>query len=168
MKQIRFFVLSMLTVVLFSCSSPSSDGSKDAKNDNGQNNPTKEEAAVDVAGTPIHLNDADFLKKVYDYKSNPKLAYVGTKPCIVDFYADWCGPCKIIAPYLVELAAKYKDEIFIYKVNTDNNRDLSQFFNIESIPSVMFCPMSGQPTMMIGANPKDEYEKLINKILLNK
>lgn len=92
----------------------------------------------------VHLTKEEFLKKVVDYENNPtEWKYLGDKPAIVDFYADWCGPCKMIAPILEELAAEYKDRIVIYKVNTEQEQELAAVFGIRSIPTLLFIPMQG-------------------------
>jgi thioredoxin len=117
----------------------------------------------------IQLTKAMFLEKVYDYEKNPKKwTFKGDKPCVIDFYADWCRPCKMVAPIMAELSEKYKGQITIYKVNTDQERELAQFFGIQSIPTVFFCPPSGDPQMTQGALPKDTYEKVITEVLLQK
>ncbi len=119
--------------------------------------------------TTIHLTKAEFLEKVYNYEQNPnELKYEGDKPALVDFYASWCGPCKAIAPVLEELAAEYEGEIYIYKVNTEQEQELSQAFNIRSIPTLLFIPMQGKPTMAQGAMPKAELKKNIDELLLGK
>lgn len=96
----------------------------------------------------IQLTKSEFLKRVADYETSPnEWKYLGDKPAIIDFYASWCGPCKMIAPVLEELAAEYADELYIYKVNTEEERELSSVFGIRSIPSLLFVPMEGQPQM---------------------
>jgi thioredoxin len=113
------------------------------------------------------LTQKDFLTKVADYKNNPQeWKYLGDKPAIVDFYADWCGPCKIIAPILEELAAEYEGKIIIYRINTDKERELSMAFGIRTIPSLLFIPMNGTPQMFQGVLPKQELKKLIDEFLL--
>ena len=120
-------------------------------------------------GNVVKLTKAMFLEQVYDYEKNPKQwTYKGDKPCIIDFYADWCKPCKMIAPIMIELSEKYKGEIVIYKVDTDVERELAQFFGIRSIPTVFFCPKEGDPQMAQGALPKETYEKAITEVLLKK
>jgi len=124
---------------------------------------------VPAAGEVIVLTKAMFLEKVYDFEKNPsKWSYKGDKPCIIDFYADWCRPCKMVAPIMAELAEKYKGQITIYKVNTDNERELSQFFGIRSIPTVLFCPVNSDPQMTQGALPKETFEKIVSETLLHK
>ncbi len=120
-------------------------------------------------GEVITLNKADFLTKVFNYEKNlDQWVYEGDKPCIIDFYADWCPPCKKIAPILKELAADYKDDIIIYKVNIDNEQELKTLFGIQSIPSLLFVPAKGKPQMAQGALPKDVFVQQIDDFLLNK
>ncbi|NSW44463.1 MAG: thioredoxin [Bacteroidales bacterium] len=112
-----------------------------------------------------YLTAATFKQKVFDYTKSKTWNYKGKLPCIIDFYADWCRPCKMIAPYLEELSQTYKGKIYVYKVNTDKEQELAQIFGIQSIPAVLFVPMTGEPQMMIGAHPKTEYEKQVNTFL---
>lgn len=115
---------------------------------------------------PINITKAEFVKKVYDYVSSPdEMKYLGDKPAIVDFYADWCGPCRKLAPVLADLAKEYGDKIVIYKVNTDNEKELAKFFGITSLPTLLFIPMEGKATMAKGAMPKAELKKEIDKLL---
>lgn len=106
------------------------------------------------------LSTKEFCEKVYDINAD-ELKYKGEKPAIVDFYADWCGPCRAIAPVLQELADKYGDEIVIYKVNIDNSPELAQAFGIRSIPAVMYIPLKGEPAMTVGGRDKAKFEKEI-------
>mgnify|MGYP001037816418 CR=1 FL=1 len=118
----------------------------------------------------IQLTKADFLKNVANYELNPKdFKYLGDKPALIDFYADWCGPCKAIAPVLEDLAAEYEGEIYIYKVDTEAEQELAALFGIRSIPSLLFIPMGDeQPQMAQGALPKSELKKAIETVLLKK
>lgn len=117
----------------------------------------------------IHLTKDDFLKKVMDYETNPKeWKYLGDKPAIIDFYADWCGPCKMVAPILEELAEEYADDIYIYKVDTEKEQELSVAFGIRSIPSLLFVPMDEAPQMAQGALPKHALKEAIESVLLKK
>lgn len=117
----------------------------------------------------IHITKAEFLSNVFNYEKNPdKWVYEGKLPCIVDFYADWCGPCKAISPILEELAKQYKGKIIIYKINVDKEKELAAAFGIQSIPSILFIPQEGKPSMSLGAMPKDDFIKSIDTLLLKK
>ncbi|MDL2282692.1 thioredoxin [Parabacteroides sp. OttesenSCG-928-G06] len=133
-----------------------------AKSDNNQTEKTN-------TGEVIVLNKADFIAKVFNYEKNQNnWVYEGDKPCIIDFYADWCAPCKKIAPILSELAKEYKDDIIIYKINTDNEKELASVFGIQALPSLLFIPLKGQPVMAQGALPKETFVEQINSFLLKK
>ena len=115
----------------------------------------------------IALTKADFLTKVANYETNPtEWKYLGDKPALVDFYASWCGPCRMVTPILEELAGEYEGKIVVYKVNTEKEPDLAAAFGIRSIPSILFIPMSGKPQMLQGAMPKDAFKKAIEEYLL--
>lgn len=118
-------------------------------------------------GKVIHINQSEFIEKVYDYKKNPdKWVYEGSKPAIIDFYADWCGPCRRLSPVLEKLAEKYKDKIVIYKVNTDKERELAAAFGITSLPTLVFIPLGDTPQVSQGALSQDVLEKGIEEVLL--
>lgn len=113
-------------------------------------------------GEVIVLTKADFLTKVYNYETNDSAwVYEGDKPCIIDFYADWCGPCKRIAPVLKELAAQYKDDVYIYKIDVDKESELAAVFGVTSIPMLLFVPMDDKPQVAMGALPKETIEEQI-------
>ena len=115
----------------------------------------------------INLTESEFLKHVADYRA-PHSAwhYFGNRPAIVDFYAGWCGPCRVLAPILEELADVYKDQIHVYKVDVDKCEALAEAYNIRSIPTTLFIPMKGQPVKMVGAISKRELEHQIHEVLL--
>ena len=113
-----------------------------------------------------HLTKQTFLEKVFNYETNKEWKFEGKLPCIIDFYADWCQPCKIVAPILEELAEEFKGKIDIYKVNTEQEVELASAFGIRSIPSMLFCPAEGQPQMAVGALPKETLIQAINDVLL--
>lgn len=112
-----------------------------------------------------HLTLETFKEKVFNFDKNKEWKYEGTKPCLIDFYADWCGPCKMVAPVLEELQGEYGSNIVIYKVNTEAERELASMFGIQSIPSLLFVPTEGQPQMAMGALPKNSFEKAIADVL---
>lgn len=116
--------------------------------------------------TMVHLTAADFKQKVFNYETNKEWKFEGDKPVIIDFYADWCGPCKMVAPVLEDLSKEYDGKIQIYKVDTDKEQELAGVFGIRSIPSILFIPMDGQPQMSMGAMQKEGFVKAINEILL--
>jgi thioredoxin 1 len=112
-----------------------------------------------------NLTKETFRSKVFDYENNTEWKFEGNKPCIIDFYADWCGPCKMVAPILDELSKEYEGKIDIYKVDTEKERELSAAFGIRSIPSILFVPLDAQPQMAAGALPKPAFEKAIEDVL---
>lgn len=114
-----------------------------------------------------HLTKETFIEKIFNYEDNQEWKFEGKLPCLIDFYADWCGPCKMVAPILEELSKEYDGKINIYKVNTEDQHELSSVFGIRSIPSMLFCPLEGQPQMAVGALPKNSLKQAIDEILLS-
>lgn len=115
-----------------------------------------------------HLTKETFLEKVFNFEENKDWKFEGELPCLIDFYADWCQPCKIVAPILEELSKEYEGKINIYKIDTEVETELAGAFGIRSIPSLLFCPSEGQPQMAMGALPKDSMKKAIEDVLLKK
>lgn len=111
------------------------------------------------------LTKETFLKKVFNYEKNKEWKFEGDKPAIIDFYADWCGPCKMVAPLLEELSEDYKDKVDIYKIDTEAEQELAAAFGIRSIPSILFVPTDKEPQMAQGALPKAQFEKIISDVL---
>lgn len=117
----------------------------------------------------IQMNKQMFLDKVFDYTSGAtEWNYKGEKPAVIDFYANWCGPCRMVAPILKDLAKEYGDSIVIYKVDTDREKELSGAMGIQSLPTIVFIPKSGQPQVIIGAADKATFRRAIDEVLLNK
>lgn len=166
MKKTTLIALIVATVTLASCANGKKTESAQADEAKTETNSTKTEN--NMAKT-IQLTRADFLEKVANFEETPdKWVYLGDKPAIIDFYADWCGPCKMLAPILDELAEEYDGQIYIYKVDTEAEQQLSAEFGIRSIPTMLFCPMGENPQMAQGALPKDELKKVIDEMLLKK
>jgi len=114
-----------------------------------------------------HLTEATFKEKVFDWEKHKDWKFKGELPAIIDFYADWCQPCKMVAPILEELAENYKGKLNIYKIDTEDQQKLAALFNIKSIPSLLFIPQEGKPKMAFGAQPKEAMEKMIEEELIN-
>lgn len=114
-----------------------------------------------------HITKADFLEKIFDYEKNTEWSYKGELPALIDFYADWCAPCKIVAPVLEELSETYNGKINIYKVDTEAEQELASIFGIRSIPSILFIPKNDKPQMAVGALPKETLVNAIEQVLLN-
>ncbi len=112
-----------------------------------------------------HLTKQAFLEKVFDYENNQEWKFEGDLPCIIDFYADWCAPCRMVAPILEELSEEYDGKVNIYKVDTEAEQELAAVFGIRSIPSILFCPKEGKPQMAQGALPKDTFKQAIEEVL---
>jgi thioredoxin 1 len=112
------------------------------------------------------LTKETFREKIFDFEKNKDWKFAGELPAIVDFYADWCGPCRVVGPVLEELSKEYAGKINIYKVDTDKEQELAAMFGIRSIPSILFVPKEGQPQMAMGALPKDALKDAISSVLL--
>ena len=112
-----------------------------------------------------NLTKETFLEKVFNFEKNQDWKFEGDKPAIIDFYPDWCGPCKVIAPILEQLSDEYKGKVDIYKIDTEVEQELAAAFGIRSIPSMLFCPMNEQPQMANGALPKTELHRIIADVL---
>ena len=111
-----------------------------------------------------HLTLDTFAEKIFDYKNSEEWNYIGSEPAIIDFYADWCNPCKMVAPILEELAEEFKGKIAIYKIDTEAEQELAGMFGVQSIPSILFVPKEGQPQMAVGALPKEAFQDAIKDI----
>ena len=112
-----------------------------------------------------HLTKETFKQKVFNFEINKEWKYEGTRPAIIDFYADWCAPCRMVAPILEELKVEYGEKLEIYKVDTEQEREISAMFGIQSIPSLLFVPLEGQPQMAMGALPKETFIQAIGDVL---
>lgn len=153
-KIITLFVLVFASVLTFAYT----DGTKHKEKPEGKE-PQEE-------GKVIPMNKEMFINKVFDYEKSQEWKYKGDKPAIIDLYADWCGPCRMMAPVMKNLAKEYGDKIVIYKVNVDKERELASLFNATSIPLFVFIPMNGKPQLLNGAADKATYEKTIDEFLL--
>jgi len=171
-------IIAALIAINFSCNNTATEQNKNSASineatmiqttDNLLTEETKTIEKTEPTGKVVHITTKEFKEKVYNYEANKEWKYNGNKPCIVDFYADWCRPCKMIAPILDDLAKEYEGQIVIYKVDTEAERELSAVFGIRSIPSILFVPLDGQPQMAQGALPKESFKDAINSILLKK
>ena len=161
----RFLIVGVLSAIILSaCTNTNKENNQEVNSQQTENNMEQK-----TKQKTINLTKAEFIAKVANYEASPdKWVYLGDKPCLIDFYADWCGPCKMVAPILEELAEEYKDDIYIYKVDTEAEQELAAAFGIRSIPSILFCPMGEQPQMAQGALPKDGFKKAIDEVLLKK
>jgi len=126
-------------------------------------------ATAQTAKKPELLTKETFLKKVWNFQESPnEFKYLGDKPCIIDFYADWCGYCRRIAPFMDDFCKVYDKNIYVYKINIDQQKELQSLFQIRSLPTVMYIPQKGAPTLIQGALSKKKYETYIKKLLIKK
>ncbi len=137
---------------------------------NSQNKTNAEPTQVAYVGNSsshevISLNEAGFIESIFDYKNNKEWNYKGDRPAIIDFYAEWCGPCKQLAPILVEIQKEYGDKIQVYKIDAEKNRQLAAVFGVDAYPSLLFIPMQEKPGGAKGLLPKEELERIIETFL---
>jgi thioredoxin len=171
MKKLGY--LSVLMVFLFlGCSN--SSGNKEASPATGAVATAKAKSGGDEASSagtikPVHLTKETFKEKVMNYEKNPQQwVFEGDRPAIVDFYADWCRPCRMIAPIMDELAVEYQGKVDFYKVDTEAEKELAAVFGITSLPTVIFIPAAGNPSAQKGAMQKENYKQIIDEFLLGK
>lgn len=129
----------------------------------GQNKSVNEPEKKQLIET---LSTEAFKKKVFDYRVSNEWKYAGSKPCVIDFYADWCGPCRKLAPVVEELAREYEGRVIFYKVNIDKEKEIASVFNVQGIPMLFFVPKKGSPSVLRGLYPKEEIRNAINTQLL--
>lgn len=160
-------IILLATAILF-LASCSKTGTATAKDNASATNNTEETSQVQIH--TIKITKAEVLKKIFDYenKDNKEWKYLGDKPAIIDFYADWCPPCRKIAPSLEELAKQYQGEIYIYKVDVDAEKDVAAAFGITNLPTLLFVPMQGQPSISMGLISKEDLDNAIQTTLLKK
>ena len=177
MKKIAFSIAAVALLAL-SCT----NGSASSLNSSDQDVQAETSAVSDKttddhtqgSGKPVYLTKQDFLEKVMNYEKNKsEWIYEGDMPALIDFYADWCGPCRKAAPILEELAKEYEGKIHIYKIDTQKEQELASVFGIQSIPAFLFVPQEGRPTMSNGIAQTDEetkamFKKMIDELLLGK
>jgi thioredoxin 1 len=175
MKRSIFILTGILAVSMLNCK-----GQADRKGESGKNTvETAKAAPLNTAENPkntapVHITKAEFLKLVMDYEKNPKVwSFKGEKPCLIDFYADWCAPCRITSPILEDLAKEYAGRINIYKIDIEKEQELAAVFGVQSIPTFLFCPVEGNPTKSSGiANSpeatKSMFIQQIEELLLKK
>ena len=168
MKKLQLILILSVLISTISCKSAQDNNSTDKDSKKSEVVQDKNVSESDKI-VPEHLTYETFKEKVWDFEKNPEeWVYEGDVPCVIDFYATWCRPCKMVAPIMEDLANEYKGKIKIYKIDTDKEKKLAGVFGIRSIPAVLFSPMKGKPMMQTGALPKEEYVKIINTELLNK
>lgn len=159
MKKIFITILSAL--LLASCG--------DSKKENKENKeqPAAQEVKIEDKSIVKNIDYNFFIKNIWDLEKHPdSFAYEAKLPCVIDFYADWCGPCKRVAPIMEEIAQEYDGKLLVYKVNVDKDRKLPTIFKVSSIPTVFFLPEEGQPLSHVGALSKEEYISIINRHLI--
>jgi len=163
MRKLSFIFILALSFGVISCGNSNGNQKTDTPTVENDENVATNDAK------PVYLTYETFKEKVWDFEKNPEQwVYEGTLPCVIDFYADWCQPCKMVAPIMDDLAKKYDGKVIIYKIDTDKEKKLAGVFGISSIPSILFSPMVGKPMMQAGAMQKDAYIKIIEDELLNK
>ena len=153
MKRAIFLTVMIISLIFNNCSA----GNKDNK--------VKKPATNDIV---LSLTNEAFKKMIFNYDVNKEWKYEDSKPAIIDFYADWCPPCRQLSPLVEEIAKEYNGKIVVYKVNTDEEKGLAQCMGISSLPTLLYIPVKGKPQITLGMLPKETIVKMINEILLTK
>jgi thioredoxin len=157
----KIFAIAIISISLVFSACNTIGGNKNEESVSG--NPVTE----NTEGKVTRINADMFKKLVWDYQKNPsQFVFNGDQPVVIDFYADWCRPCKMVAPIMDELAKEYQGKVRIYKVNTDEEVELARLFNIRSIPAILYVPKTGKPQMSVGMSGKEVYVKTIQDVLL--
>lgn len=151
MKTLKVISLVALSLIMVNCNAQ----------DKSQASKTTESKTNEV----IHLNAETFKSTVFDYENSKEWNYLGDKPAILDFYADWCGPCKMLAPHLEAIQKEYGGNLQVYKINTDEQRELAMAFGIQSLPTIVFVPVKDKPAAIMGYREKTDLEDIINEVL---
>lgn len=149
--KMRLFAVVMSVFALFACTVNAQDDKK-----------------APAKGEVIKMDKKLFIEKIFDFEKEKEFKFKGDKPIVIDFYADWCGPCRMVAPILKDLAKEYANDIVIYKVNVDNEKELAAMFNVRNIPTFVFMSKDGEVSFMKGAAEKSAYKRQIDTFLLNK
>ncbi|MFY9152772.1 MAG: thioredoxin domain-containing protein [Prolixibacteraceae bacterium] len=160
MKKLVLTLAAAAVLILSACGNQKQSGS-------GNTETLKSTANTSNSGSSENLTQAMFVQKIWDFNTSPnEWKYKGTKPAIIDFYADWCGPCKIASPILDEIGTEYAGKVLIYKINTDQQRELAQVFGIQGIPAFLYIPVTGKPVMMsgIGRSKEDTKKMFVENI----
>lgn len=167
-KYVLLIFASAILIALASCGNNNAEKKNDVATEQfpAKENTVKAENKDITAAfsKPERISTQQFKEKVFDYKKNTQWKFVGNEPCVIDFYADWCRPCRIVAPVFEGLAKDYAGKVRFYKVNTDFEQELSSYFGIRSIPTFMFCPINGDPELYAGVLSEDEFKKIISRL----
>jgi thioredoxin len=162
---LAFFVLITITASACNNANSGNDSNPAATKTASSENPSGD----DLEAKPEFLTKDSFKEKIWDYEANSqKWVYEGSEPAIIDFYADWCKPCKMVAPILDEISKDYAGKIKVYKIDTQVQRELAALFQVTSIPAFLYIPMDGKPQMDKGFKQKEAFVQIINEVLLVK
>lgn len=151
MKTLKLVSLVLVSVIMLNC--------------NAQTKTEAKETTPKAGNEIIHLDAKSFKTLVFDYENNKEWKYLGDKPAILDFYADWCGPCKMLAPHLEAIQKEYGGNVQVYKINTDEQKELAGAFGIQSLPTIVFVPVNDKPTAVMGYKGKSDIEDVITEVL---